>query len=176
MHLQCPTSSASTFWYPNLVGSIQVRHKMLRNPNGPYASLRKVNYSNSTSTSFVFPKPSKIIMNKIWVGWFTFGTILTQMSLFSTCVASAVFGFDWLRIILDILHLLHFGLHPCARILISLVGVRLGTLGTNRPDRSRVTGLVRSHLILLNRACCNKMSFFLASEAYPCPCTILLSS
>jgi len=141
MHLHGPTSSASTFWYPNLVGSIQVRHKMLRNPNGPYASLRKVNYSNSTSTSFVFPKPSKIIMNKVWVGWFTFGTILTQMSLFSTCVASAMFGFAWLRIILHILHLLHFGLHPWVTILIAFVGVRLGFLGPNRSDRSRVTGL-----------------------------------
>ena len=179
MHVHGPTSLASTFWYTNLVGSIQVRHKMLRNPNGPYASLRKVNHSNSTSTSFVFPKLSKIIMNKVWVGWFTFGTILTQMSLSSTCVASVMFGFAWLRIILDILHLPHFGLHPWVRILISVVGVRLGTLGTNRPDRSRVTGLaglVRSHLILLNGACCNKMSFFLASEAYPCTCTILFSS
>jgi len=135
MHLHGPTSSASTFWYTNLVGSIQVRHKMLRNPNGPYASLRKVNHSNSTSTSFVFPKLSKIIMNKVWVGWFTFGTILTQVSLFSTSVASVMFGFAWLRIILDILHLLYFGLHQWVRILIALVGVRLGTLGTNRSDR-----------------------------------------
>ena len=164
MHIHGPTSSVSTFWYPNFVGSIQVRHKMLRNPNGPYASLRKVNHSNSTGTSFVFPKLSKIIMNKVWVGWFTFGTILTQMSLFSTCVASAMFGFSWLRIILDILHLPHFGLHPWVRILIALVGVRLGTLGTNRSDWSWLTGLtdrVRSHLALLNGACCNKMSFSL---------------
>jgi len=176
MHLHGPTSSASTFWYPNLVGSIQVRHKTLRNSNGPYASLRRVNHSNSTRTSFVFPKLSKIIMNKVWVGWFTFGTILTQMSLSSTCVASVMFGFAGLRIILDILHLPHFGLHPWVRILIALVGVWLGTLGTNRSDQSRVTGLtgqVRSHLTLLNGACCNKMSFFLASEAYPHPCTIL---
>ena len=135
MHLHCPTSSASAFWYPTLFGSVQVSHKMLRNLNGPYASSRRFNHSNSTSICLVFPNLSEIVMDNVWVRWVTFGTILTQVSLSSTCVASAMFCFSWLRIILETLHLLHFKLRFWIWLFFALVGVRLGILCTNRSNR-----------------------------------------
>jgi hypothetical protein len=55
MHLHLPVNSASILRYPNLIGSYKISHKVLRNPNSPYASLRSTNHSYSTRCIFGFP-------------------------------------------------------------------------------------------------------------------------
>ena len=135
--------------------STQVRHKMLRNPNGPYASLRRFNHSNSTSTCLVLPKLSEIIMDKVWVEFITIWTILTHMTFCPTSVANSVFKLDKGALVVLLmllrssrpLHLPYFRHHPWIFILLALVGVRLGFLGPNRSDRSDRPGQTWPHFV-----------------------------
>jgi hypothetical protein len=98
MQLDQPTSSSSTFWYPTLVGSYKVSHKMLRNPNRPCTNLRWTNHPHSTSVNLAIPKLMKLIMDKVWLRCVTIWTILAQVTLFTTSVANVAFGTSWLGI------------------------------------------------------------------------------
>jgi hypothetical protein len=107
MQLDQPTSSASTFWYPALVRSYKVSHKMLRNPNRPCTNLRWTNHPHITSVNLVIPKLMKLIMDKVGLRSITIRTILAQVTLFTTSVANAAFG----TLSLESICMSYIGLH-----------------------------------------------------------------
>ena len=120
MHLHAPAVLASTFWYPNHVGSFGVNHKRFGSPNGPFASLRRTSHSSSIGTIMVIPKLRGIIMDKRWLRNFTTWTILTLMSLRPTSVANTTFVLACWSIALVYAHLCIPGLVSCYRSLIAL--------------------------------------------------------
>jgi hypothetical protein len=120
MHLHAPVILASSFWYPNHVGSFGVSHKRFGNPNGSYASLRWTNHSSSIDTILVIPKSRKCIIDKFWLGNVTILTIYTLMSLWPTSVANTAFDLTCWGLALVFAYLLLLGLVACCRSLIAL--------------------------------------------------------
>jgi hypothetical protein len=109
MHLHLPVNSASILRYPNLIGSYKISHKVLRNPNSPYASLRSTNHSYSTRCIFGFPKSIQFIMDKVGFMRVTIWTILAHVTLFTTSVANAIFVLSRACISMLFLYLLAYG-------------------------------------------------------------------
>jgi hypothetical protein len=91
MHLFQPASSVRISWYPTLVGSYWVSHKVLRNPNSSRAISRWTNLPYSTSSILIIPKLMKIIMNKVWFRNVTIWTIFTHVTLLTAFIANATF-------------------------------------------------------------------------------------
>jgi hypothetical protein len=91
MHLFHPASSASISWYPTLVGSYWVSHKMLRDPNGSHAIMSWTNLLYSTSFILIVPKLMKIIMDKVWFRNVTIWTIFAHVTLLTIFIANAAF-------------------------------------------------------------------------------------
>jgi hypothetical protein len=91
MHLFQPASSASISWYPTLVASYWVSHKVLRNPNSSHATMRWTNLPHSTSSILIIPKFMEIIMDKVWFWNVTIWTIFAHVTLLMAFIANAAF-------------------------------------------------------------------------------------
>jgi hypothetical protein len=135
MQLDQPTSSASTFWYPTLVGSYKVSHKMLRNPYGSCTNLRWTNQPHSTSVHRVIPKLMKIIMEKVGFRSVTIRTILAQVTFFLTSVANAAFSISWFEVHLLVLSWLAWRLLAWRVSFLLIAAVILHYAGQTRSNR-----------------------------------------
>jgi hypothetical protein len=91
MHPFQPASSASISWYPTLVGSYWVSHKVLMNPNSSHATMRWTNLPHSTSFILIIPKFMEIIMDKVWFRNVTIWTIFAHVTLLTAFIANAAF-------------------------------------------------------------------------------------
>ena len=134
MHLWSPASSSSILWYPTLVGSYKVSHKVLRDPNGTHASLRWTNHSHSISSISVLPKLMEIIMDKVGLKNVTVWTILAHVTLLTTSVANLTLVLTWMCICLFLI-----ASEPCPWIMsfLYLAVMKWDCSGQHRSDRCR---------------------------------------
>jgi hypothetical protein len=135
MHLFQPASLASISWYPTLVGSYWVSHKVLRNPNSSHATMRWTNLSQSTSSILIIPKLMEIIMDKIWFRNVTIWTIVAHVTLLTAFIANASFVLVGHTIPYNFFSML--ASEPCSwrRGLPCLICLKWGCPGQHRSDR-----------------------------------------
>ena len=162
----CTYNLLRFLWCPILVGSCNVSHNRLGNPNCPYASIGWLDHLSSISTHLVLPKLSKVILNSFWVRQITIWAILAHMNFYSTSVANSVLNLDegaldLILVLLSITNLLEWKGGLC--------GIHDGSCsnsGLDRSDRSGVTGLtglVRPELL---RTALDHMPIFPASKTH----------
>jgi hypothetical protein len=120
MHLHAPAILASSFWYPNHVGSFRVSHNRFWDPNGSYASLRWTNHSGSINIILVIPNPRECIIDEFWLRNVTIWTLITLMSLWPTSVSNTAFDLSCWGLALVFAHLLLLNLGTYWRSLIAL--------------------------------------------------------
>jgi hypothetical protein len=135
MHLFQPASSASISWYPTLVGSYRVSHKVLRDPNGSHAIMRWTNLPHSTSSILVIPKLMEIIMDKVWFRSVTIGTIFAHVTLLTAFIENAAFVLVGHIIPYNFFSLLASESCSWRRGLPCLVCLRWASPGRHRSDR-----------------------------------------
>jgi hypothetical protein len=137
MHLFQPASLVSTSWYPTLVGSYWISHKVLRNPNSSHATMKWTNLPHSTSSILIVPKLMKIIMDKVWFRNVTIWAILAQLTLLTAFIANATFVLVGHTIPCNFISTLASESCSWRRWLPCLVCLKWGYLGQHRSDRSR---------------------------------------
>jgi hypothetical protein len=91
MHLFQPASSVSISWYPTLVGSYWISHKVLTNPNSSHATMRWTNLPHSTSSILIVPNLMEIIMDKVWFRNVTIWTIFAHVTLLTAFIENVTF-------------------------------------------------------------------------------------
>jgi hypothetical protein len=141
MHLFQPASSASISWYPTLVGSYWVSHKVLRDPNGSHAIMRWYNLPYSTSSILIIHKLMEIIMDKVWFRNVTIWTIFAHVSLLTAFIANAAFVLVGHIIPYNFFSILAFESCSWRRGLPCLVCLRWACPVWHRSDRSRLVPL-----------------------------------
>jgi hypothetical protein len=167
MHLSQPASSVSISWYPTLVGSYEVSHKILRNPNGSHASLRWTNLPYSTSIILIIPKLIEIIMDKFWFRNATIWPIFAHVTLLTTCIENVAFVLVGHTIPCNFLSL--FASKPCSWIrgLLCLVALTCGWPRRHRFDRSQ---LVPLFVVVLGKRRQSVPSLYTSSILSTCLC------
>jgi hypothetical protein len=171
MHLHAPTILASSFWYPNHVGSFRVSQHRFWDPNGSYASLRWTNHPSSMNIVLVIPKSRECIIDVFWLRNVTICTLITLMSLWPTSVANTAFDLSCWGLALVFTHLLLLDLEACWRSLIALDMYLRRHYCQNRSNRfPKLVRPVwyRQHLGYL-WTITNEVSMLLAFVAYPSP-------
>jgi hypothetical protein len=153
MHLHAPAILASSFWYPNHVGSFRVSH------------------SSSINIILVIPKSRECIIDEFWLRNVTIWTLITLMSLWPTSVANTTFDLSCWGLALVFAHSLLLDLEACWRGLIALDMHLRHHCCQNRSNRFPKPGRpvwYRQHPGYL-WTITNEMSMLLAFVAYPSP-------
>jgi hypothetical protein len=170
MHLFQPASLVSISWYPTLVGSYWVSHKVLRNPNSSHAIARWTNLPYSTSFILIVPKLVKIVMDKIWFRNVTIWTIFAHVTLLSAFIANATFVLVGHTITYNFFAILASESSSWRRWLPCLVCLKWAYPGRHRSDRWHapvwpVTVSATAHCGIWARV--GKVSLFSALVAHP---------